>query len=95
MLVYTRDVPRDDFDAQSAEVGHIVAHLSAVASADDDPETSADDVVIRVANHPDNPDLVRIVGTLNAEADAPYLKDDYEPLRGVDPALVEEVIGRG
>ena len=87
MLVYTRDVPRGDEAAITAELDHIVAHLSAVASSDDDPETNADDVVLMINDHPDNPDLVRLTGTLDAEPDAPYLKDDYDPYG--------EVVGHG
>lgn len=104
MIIYTHDVP--DIDALVEEgVAHVRAHLSAVADADDDPETNADDVVIAVQDHPDDPTMKRIVGTLEAEPVAPYLDPDYDPWAGVDhdtfAAAIEaaisdqEVIDRG
>lgn len=92
MQPYVRDVPRGDAVALEAERAHVVAHLSAVADADDDPETRAGDVVIEVIDHPEHDDLVRIVGTLDAEPDAPYLKDDYDPWAGVDHDLFAAAI---
>ena len=84
---YVRDVPADDLAALDAERAHVIAHLSAVASADDDPETNADDVQVWTERHPDDPSLLRIVGELDAEPDAPYLKPDFDPLAQVDPDL--------
>ncbi len=86
-ITYARDVPRDDAEALEAEKAHVVAQLSAIAEEDDDPETNADDVQVFVRNHPDDPDLVRIVGLLDAEPNAPYLRPDYDPLAEVDPDL--------
>jgi len=92
-MEYVRDVPRELGDeAVDHETAHVIAHLSAVADADDDPETNAEDVEIEIVDHPDDPSLVRIIGTLDAEPDAPYLKPDYDPWAGVDPALFEEQI---
>ena len=91
MITYTHDVP--DIDALVEEgVEHVRAHLSAVADADDDPETNADDVVIEVTRHPEQPDVMRIVGTLDAEPVAPYLDPDYDPYANVDPVLFEREI---
>jgi len=84
---YVRDVPRDDPAALEAERAHVIAHLSAVADADDDPETNAGDVRINVIDHPERGDLLRIVGELDAEPDAPYLRDEHDPWAGVDPEL--------
>lgn len=92
-MQYVRDVPRGDDAALEVEMAHVIAHLSAVASADDDPETNADDVVVRVIDHPDDPGLLRVVGELDAEPDAPYLKPGYDPFAGVDPELRAAVRG--
>lgn len=92
-MIYVRDVPRGDNAALNGEYRHVVAHLSAVASADDDPETSAEDVRVTVVAHPNDPTMLRIVGQLDAEPDAPYLKPDYDPFEGVDPELRAQVLG--
>ena len=84
---YVRDVPADDQAALDAERAHVIAHLSAVASADDDPETNADNVRVWVERHPADPAQVRIVGELDAEPAAPYLQPGFDPLAGVDPDL--------
>ena len=89
---YVRDVPRDDPAALEAERAHVVAHLSAVADADDDPETNADDVRVQVIDHPEHADLLRIVGELDAEPNAPYLKPEYDPWAGVDHDLFAQCI---
>lgn len=88
-MQYVRDIPRNDPAALEQERAHVIAHLSAVASADDDPETNADDVRVTVIDHPERADLLRIVGDLDAQPDAPYLRADFNPLAGVDPALYE------
>lgn len=92
---YVRDVPVDDQAALDAERLHVIAHLSAVADADDDPATNADDVRVWVQRHPDDPTLLRIVGELDAEPNAPYLRDGFDPFADVDPALIQEVLGDG
>ncbi|SDG94826.1 hypothetical protein [Klenkia brasiliensis] len=89
---YVRDVPADDESALQAEREHVVAHLSAVAAADDDPETNADDVRVWVQRHPEDPALLRVVGELDADPDAPYLRDDFDPWAGVDHDLFAEQI---
>ncbi len=86
-ITYSRDVPRDDAEALEAETAHVVAQLSAIAAEDDDPETNADDVQVFVRTHPDDPNQLRIVGLLDAEPNAPYLRPDYDPLAEVDPDL--------
>ncbi len=84
---YVRDVPADDETALDAERAHVVAQLSAIATEDDDPETNADDVQVFTRQHPDDPTLLRIVGLLDAEPNAPYLRPDYDPLAEVDPDI--------
>jgi hypothetical protein len=77
---YRRDVPRDDQEAIDAETGHVRAHLSACCDPDDDETALAEHVTVTVVEHPDgHPYLVSIVGEIDAEPDAPYLRDDYDP----------------
>lgn len=84
-MQYSRDLPEDATqDAVDAAVEHVRAHLSAVASADDDPDTNADDVHVRT-EHRDG--RIWIVGELDAEPDAPYLKPGYDPYDGVPAEL--------
>lgn len=84
---YVRDVPVGDQEALDATTAHVIAHLSAVAAEDDDPETNADDVHVWTQRHPDRDDLLRVVGELDAEPNAPYLRADHDPLAGVDHEL--------
>lgn len=81
MLQYRRDIRRDDDPAiLAAEVDHVREHLAMVADFDDDPETHRDDVVIVVQDHVDGYNgLISIIGYLDAKADAPYLRDGYDP----------------
>ena len=77
---YRRDVPADDQRAIDLTVEHVRAHLSSVATEDDDPDTLAEDVTVEVVAHPEGcDDLVSIIGELAAEPNAPYLRDDYDP----------------
>lgn len=55
---------------------HIRAHLSAIATEDDDPDTFAEDVRIEYEM---GPDYVRVTGILEAEPTAPYLRDGFDP----------------
>lgn len=77
MLIYSRFVPADAGELALIDtVDHVRAHLSSVAELDDNPETRADDV--RVAyKYADGGTLV--TGYLDADADAPYLRDDFDP----------------
>lgn len=95
---YQRELPAD---ASAEMVGqaeeHVRAHLSAVASADDDPETNADDVVVTVQR---GEGAVLVVGELDAEPIAPYLRDDFDPEEDVAtnpltvPSIADEEGGR-
>lgn len=85
---YVSDVPADLAPSYlAAEKEHVRAYLAAVADEDDDPATRAADVMVFVEAHPDDIKLVRIVGSLDAEPNAPYLQPGYDPYAGVDPAL--------
>lgn len=84
---YVRDVPRDDDAALDGEREHVIAHLSAVADATDDPTARAAAVQVWVIEHPTDQAQVRIVGEVDAEPDAPYLRAGYDPLAEVDPDL--------
>jgi hypothetical protein len=89
MIPYARELPADasdDLIASTAE--HVRAEMSARASTDDDPETNADDVVVTVERLADK---VRVVGTLDAEADAPYLQPGFDAFAGVPAELLAHV----
>ena len=90
-MIYTRDLPEDaDQAAVDEATAHVRAHLSAVASADDNPDTSADDVLVRTEPRAGR---LFIIGELNAEPDAPYLRPGFDPeddVRG-NPLTVESI----
>jgi hypothetical protein len=90
-MIYTRDLPEDaDQAAVDDAITHVRAHLSAVASADDDPDTNADDVRVRT-EHRDG--RLFVIGELDAEPDAPYLRPGFDPeddVRG-NPLTVESI----
>lgn len=93
-LEYQRDVPADSSEEViEAEKQHVRDHLAAIADADDDPTTHAEAVRVWMAAHPHEPNLLRIEGYLDAEADAPYLKPGFDPFAGVDPELRKAVLG--
>lgn len=82
---YSRHLPEDATQDQVDEtIAHVLAHLSAVAAADDDPETNADDVTVRTEHQNGR---IEIIGELDAEPDAPYLKADFDPYDGVSDEL--------
>ena len=84
-MIYTRDLPEDaDQSTVDEVIAHVRAHLSAVASADDDPETNADDVTVRTEHREGR---IVIIGELDAEPDAPYLKPGYDPYEDVPDKL--------
>lgn len=81
MIPYTRDLPQDAArDLVDETIAHVRAHLSAVADADDDPETNADDVRVRV-EHRDG--RIWVAGELDAEPVAPYLGREFDPEQDV------------
>lgn len=72
-------------EAADAEETHVRDQLAAVADADDDPASRRDDVHVYRVEEPDG--RLTIVGVLDAEPDAPYLRPGYDPFTGVDPEL--------
>jgi len=84
-MKYTRDLPEDATqDVIDAAVKHVRDHLASIADTDDDPTTHADDVRVRT-EHRDG--RIWILGELDAEPDAPYLKADFDPYEGVSEEL--------
>lgn len=79
MLRYRRDVPARQ-EMIDPTIEHVRDHLAAIANSDDDPRVRRDEVRISVGPHVDgDPDLVTILGELDAEPDAPYLRDGWTP----------------
>jgi len=94
MLEYQRDIPKDSpEDVIEAEKAHVRDHLASLADNDDDPTTHAGQVKVWTAKHPDDPNLIRIEGALDAEIKAPYLEPGYDPLTGVDLDLLAQFPG--
>ncbi len=88
-MEYTRDLPEDATQEQiDGTLKHVRDHLASIADADDDPATRSEDVEIRVEREGGK---IRIIGYLDAEPDAPYLKPGYDPYEGVDEALLAHV----
>lgn len=74
---YSRSVPIDAPPGALEEArAEVRAHLSAVADTDDDPNTHADDVRVWTE---DDDGATKVVGELDAEPNAPYLRDDFDP----------------
>lgn len=83
MLHYSRYVPRvgleDDYDFDRAlidTVDHVRGHLSSCCDPDDDTENLMDDVSIA---YDAGETGCLVTGSIDAEPDAPYLRDDYDP----------------
>lgn len=73
MLTYARWSPVE----KAGDVAlHVRAHLSSVASANDDPDCFAEEVSVTVVAVGDG---VKITGTLERAAVADYLRDDFDP----------------
>lgn len=88
-MEYTRDLPEDATQDQvDGTIKHVRDHLASIADSDDDPTTRSGDVEVR-AERVDG--KIRITGYLDAEPDAPYLKDDYDPYEDVPRALLAHV----
>jgi hypothetical protein len=73
---YRRDVSRAGDVA--AVIAHVRAHLTSVVRADDDPDGAAA-VAVDVFDHPDDASMLSVIGEVDAEPDAPYLRVDYVP----------------
>lgn len=82
---YTRDLPEDSSqEVIDQVVEHVRAELSARADADDDPTTRAEDVQVRVERQDGR---IRVIGELDAEPDAPYLREDFDAFADVPDEL--------
>lgn len=77
MLTYARWSPQE---TASEVAAHVRAHLSSVATADDDPDryAGAVDIVVTVEG-----DRVRVTGSLDREPVAAYLRADFDPEQDV------------
>ena len=73
MLTYSRWSPVEKAYEVTA---HVRAHLSSIATPDDDPDMFAADVDIVVVAEGNG---IRITGSLDREPIAPYLRDDFDP----------------
>jgi hypothetical protein len=82
MLRYSRWSPREVLPEVET---HVRQHLSSVADPFDDPTAHPANVRI---THIEQDGGVLIVGELDAEPDAPYLREDYEPYRDVDAEIL-------
>jgi hydrogenase maturation factor HypF (carbamoyltransferase family) len=74
---YARDLPLKSTPAQVLEVEHhIRAHLSAVTTEDDNPQTRAAEVAI---DYRAMGDQLRVTGQILGEPTAAYLREDWTP----------------
>jgi hypothetical protein len=73
MLTYSRWAPAD---AVPETIDHVRAHLSSVATPDDDPTRYADEVDVTLAKDGDG---ILISGQLDREPVADYLRPDFDP----------------
>lgn len=88
-MEYSRDLPEDATqDMIDGTLRHVRDHLASIADSDDDPATRSEDVEIRVERVDGK---VRVIGYLDAEPDAPYLKSDYDPYAKVPQSLLAQV----
>lgn len=75
---YRRDVPAGVDLAEVAR--HVVAHLAGATHPDDDPGPYSHDVAVTVGYHDERPsELVTVVGEIDGEPDASYLREGYDP----------------
>lgn len=100
MLTYTRKLTAGadgKIRDVHAVVAHVSAELSAMADPNDDPDTRAGDVQVRIMKTDDGYGSkgLAIVGRLDAEADAPYLKPGYNSLEGVPTELLAHLYNDG
>jgi hypothetical protein len=84
-VLYTRFVSNTaPQESVGVTVDHVRAHLSSVADADDDPTTRAEDVEVHIEPAAGG---VLVVGHLDAEPEAAYLKLGFDPYDGVPAEL--------
>lgn len=88
---YRRDCTTEAIDAT---VAHVRDHLASVADPDDDPSAHADDVLVSVVAHVDGqPGLVSVIGELDTEPSAPYLRPGWTSEQDIrdNPLSVEPI----
>ena len=90
MLTYARWSPQETAGDVAA---HVRAHLSSVATADDDPDRYAAEVYIVVAVDGDG---VRVTGSLDREPGAAYMLPEFDPEQDVadNPLSVPSIEGQ-
>jgi hypothetical protein len=77
---YRQDIPATaPQDVVDMTVEHIVAHLSAVTDEDDDPNINTARVNISIEQHEEHSDLISVIGEIDAEPQATYLREDFDP----------------
>ena len=89
-LTYSRWCPQEVAGEVAA---HVRAHLSAVATEDDDPDRYAGEVDIAVAVEGDG---VRVTGSLDRDPVAAYLRPGFDPEQDVsaNPLSVPSIVGQ-
>jgi hypothetical protein len=91
MITYSRLVPADaDRYVVDATVQHIIEHVLSVADPNDDPTAHGGEVLVERREQDDG---VLLVGSLDAEPQADYLRPGYDPYDGV-PADLRAEVGR-
>jgi hypothetical protein len=87
VIEYVRDISvAATLKDKEETIKHVRDHVAAVADADDDPTTRAEDVEVRLEAEGA---IIHVRGFLDAEPDAPYLKEGFEPFKNVDPELLK------
>lgn len=83
---YRRDLPRALVDAEGPALteqvcAHVADHLWGAASPTDVKEDIPGRPLVHLAlaDHPDDPNMISIVGEIDAEPDAPYLRPGFNP----------------
>jgi hypothetical protein len=92
MITHSRLVPADaGADVVDATTRHIIDHLLSVADPDDDPTNYHG--VVTIKRH-DQTNGVLLVGSLDAEPQADYLRQDFDPERDVaaNPLSVPSIL---
>jgi hypothetical protein len=74
---YRQDVPPGTDIPEIAR--HIVEHLAGAVSPTDDPTHGRHEVRVEVRPHEDGLGMLTVIGEIDGEPDAPYLKSDFDP----------------
>ena len=96
MLIYSRFVAFEASEPNAVRTteNHVRAHLSSVASPDDDEDRYFHEVQIRLEVQESG---VKVHGSLDREPVAPYLRDDFDPEQDVadNPLSVASILDGG